>query len=157
VRRELISLFFFSPFFLFFLTYGDDDRGQSAAAAARIFFSLRRHSRERVLREDLLTQRPGVAMRGVSVPGLKPGGNVLPCNLAPLILPLQSPDSTAETDHVPPDQPCAIRQNPPTEERDAIGGPVDSALAVVQSQAQFLQSRFDPRAGAIEKRPVPME
>src|ERR1035441_1530139 len=116
--------FFFFPFPLFLLADGKSARSDGSRAE---FFSLRRHSRERVLREDLLPQRPGVAMRGVSVPGLKPGGNVLPFNLAPLILPLHSQNPAAEADHVTPSQPSAIRQDPPAEERDAIGGPVDPA------------------------------
>jgi hypothetical protein len=47
-------------------------------AAAREDFSFERCARERVLGKDLLAERPGVAIRGVSVPGLKPGSNLLP-------------------------------------------------------------------------------
>jgi hypothetical protein len=56
------------------------------------------------------------------------------------ILPLQGPDSAAEADHVGSHQPVPVRENPPSEKRDAISGAVDARLARMQQKPKLVKA-----------------
>ena len=76
---------------------------------------------------------PGIAPLGVADPGIHALLDFVPLHFASGPKFVHVAETTPHADHALPLHPCALGSNPPAEKRDAIGGPVNAALAFMEA------------------------